>query len=111
MIKHTFLTVCALGTLLAANAQNTPAHTYNIQADKIITPIPSTMYGIFFEDINLAADGGVYAELVKNRSFEFNMPLAAWTERKKEGGDGRIEVINRSAERPENPRYIKTYVN
>ncbi|SDE33686.1 alpha-N-arabinofuranosidase [Mucilaginibacter pineti] len=111
MIKHTFLTVCALGTLLAANAQNTPAHTYNIQADKIITPIPSTMYGIFFEDINLAADGGVYAELVKNRSFEFNMPLAAWTEHKKDGGDGRIEVINRSAERPENPHYIKTYVN
>ena len=29
------------------------------------------MYGVFFEDINFGADGGLYAELVKNRSFEF----------------------------------------
>lgn len=36
------------------------------------------MYGIFFEDINYAADGGLYAELVKNRSFEFDNHLAGW---------------------------------
>ena len=30
------------------------------------------MYGVFFEDINFGADGGLYAELVKNRSFEFD---------------------------------------
>jgi alpha-N-arabinofuranosidase len=42
------------------------------------------MYGIFFEDINLAADGGVYAELVKNRSFEFDSHLAGWKEQQKE---------------------------
>ena len=36
------------------------------------------MWGIFFEDINMGADGGLYAELVKNRSFEFNMPLMGW---------------------------------
>ena len=33
--------------------------------------IEPTMWGLFFEDINYAADGGIYAELVKNRSFEF----------------------------------------
>ena len=33
--------------------------------------ISPTMYGVFFEDINFAADGGLYAELIKNRSFEF----------------------------------------
>ncbi|HEY0796671.1 MAG TPA: alpha-L-arabinofuranosidase C-terminal domain-containing protein [Acidisarcina sp.] len=37
-------------------------------------------YGIFFEDINFAADGGLYPELVKNRSFEFNEPLTGWHE-------------------------------
>src|ERR1700740_3485637 len=42
--------------------------------------ISPTMFGIFFEDINFAADGGLYPELVKNRSFEFNEPLAAWHE-------------------------------
>ncbi|MCO7127894.1 hypothetical protein NIE88_19300 [Sporolactobacillus shoreicorticis] len=29
------------------------------------------LYGIFFEDLNHAADGGLYAEMVQNRSFEF----------------------------------------
>ncbi len=42
--------------------------------------IQPTMYGIFFEDINFAADGGIYAELVKNRSFEFLYPLMGWKE-------------------------------
>jgi alpha-L-arabinofuranosidase len=42
--------------------------------------IQPTMYGIFFEDINLGADGGLYAELVKNRSFEFASPLMGWSQ-------------------------------
>lgn len=41
-------------------------------------PVQSTMYGLFFEDINYAADGGLYAELVKNRSFEFPQPFMGW---------------------------------
>jgi alpha-N-arabinofuranosidase len=39
-----------------------------------------SMFGIFFEDINFGADGGLYPELVKNRSFEFQEPLAGWHE-------------------------------
>ena len=31
------------------------------------------LYGIFFEDLNHAADGGLYAEMVQNRSFEFSV--------------------------------------
>jgi hypothetical protein len=53
-------------------------------------PIQPTMWGICFEDINLAADGGVYAELVKNRSFEFNAPLMGWKERKDHPADGSV---------------------
>ena len=34
--------------------------------------ISPTLYGIFYEDINYASDGGLYAELIRNRSFEFN---------------------------------------
>ena len=45
--------------------------TINVKANKPGSSIEKTMYGIFFEDINYAADGGLYAELVKNRSFEF----------------------------------------
>ncbi len=39
-----------------------------------------SMFGIFFEDINFGADGGLYPELVKNRSFEFQEPLTGWHE-------------------------------
>ncbi len=42
--------------------------------------IQPTMYGIFFEDINFAADGGLYAEMIKNRSFEFTLPKTGWLE-------------------------------
>ena len=40
---------------------------------------PPTMHGIFFEDINYAADGGLYAELIQNRSFEHGERMYAWT--------------------------------
>ena len=42
--------------------------------------IQPTMYGIFFEDINFAADGGLYAEMIKNRGFEFEEPMSGWLE-------------------------------
>ncbi len=42
--------------------------------------ISPQMYGIFFEDVNFAADGGLYPELVKNRSFEFSESLTGWHE-------------------------------
>ncbi len=46
-----------------------------VKVNEPIADIQPTMWGIFFEDINFAADGGIYAELVKNRSFEFDEPL------------------------------------
>jgi len=50
----------------------------DVNTKKLGAPIQSTMYGIFFEDINYAADGGLYGELVKNRSFEFPQQLMGW---------------------------------
>src|SRR5436309_6858052 len=50
-----------------------------VKVNEIKATIQPTMWGIFFEDINLGADGGIYAELVKNRSFEFNKPMLGWT--------------------------------
>ena len=40
--------------------------------------ISPAMFGIFFEDINFGADGGLYPERIKNRSFEFDQPLTGW---------------------------------
>ena len=47
-------------------------------SQKKTTPISKDLIGVFFEDINYAADGGLYAELVKNRSFEFPQHLMGW---------------------------------
>ena len=46
-------------------------HEMNISTYNPGAPSQLTMYGLFFEDINYGADGGLYAELIKNRSFEF----------------------------------------
>lgn len=59
------------------NAQGT--HNFVVQTNKMGASIPSTLYGHFFEDINYGADGGLYAELIKNRSFEFPQRLMGWT--------------------------------
>ena len=53
-------------------------HTLDINAKKVGAKVQPTMYGLFFEDINYAADGGLYGELVKNRSFEFPQKLMGW---------------------------------
>ncbi len=55
-----FLAVCMITASIKVNAQ---------QTGKKISP---DLFGLFFEDINYAADGGLYAELVQNRSFEYN---------------------------------------
>ena len=77
MNKHlTFLSALAIAAGLNLNAQN--ANRLTVQTNKIGAEIQPTMYGHFFEDINFGADGGLYAELVKNRSFEFPQNLMGW---------------------------------
>lgn len=53
-------------------------HTMDLNTKKLGAPVSPTMYGLFFEDINFAADGGLYGELVKNRSFEFPQAFMGW---------------------------------
>jgi alpha-L-arabinofuranosidase len=71
------LLICAyvLSIALASVAQT---NVMEVNTKKPGAPIQPTMYGIFFEDINYAADGGLYGELVKNRSFEFPQHLMGW---------------------------------
>jgi len=85
--------------------------TITVQVNKPGVPIQPNMWGIFFEDINMAADGGIYAELVKNRSFEFNQPLMGWSEKKQGKVQGSILVINRGEQKANNPRFLRVTVN
>ncbi len=66
-------------TLLMTGALTVQAqHVMDVNTKKLGATVQSTMYGLFFEDINFAADGGLYGELVKNRSFEFAQPYMGW---------------------------------
>ena len=77
-----------------------------VNADQSEIPIQPTMWGIFFEDINMAADGGIYAELVKNRSFEFTKPLMGWRILKPDTTRG-VLIVNQTANNPNNPRFAR----
>ncbi|WP_210520021.1 alpha-L-arabinofuranosidase C-terminal domain-containing protein [Hymenobacter terricola] len=71
----------ALTTALAggvARAQTGAPATLTVQVNKSGAAVPKNMYGLFFEDINFAADGGLYPELVKNKSFETDDHLIGW---------------------------------
>ncbi len=80
-----------------------------VHADKPAAAIPPTMWGVFFEDINFGADGGLYAELVKNRSFEFPMPMMGWKEVRQQA-NGKALIINLGEAKPQNPKYAQVTV-
>lgn len=83
--KRLLSCIIAASSLLGAYAQ---PHTFDVNTKKVGAAVQPTMYGIFFEDINYAADGGLYGELVKNRSFEFPDALMDWK------AFGKFEVKN-----------------
>jgi alpha-L-arabinofuranosidase len=77
-------------------------------------PIGGREFGIFFEDINHAADGGLYPELVQNRSFEFNSidnasytGLTAWSLDRRGGAAGDIAVATDSPLNDRNLNYLR----
>ena len=91
-----------LATLALAAGMTLQAQTneFVIQTKKLGAEIQPTMYGLFFEDINYAADGGLYAELVKNRSFEFPQALMGWN------SFGKVEVRD-DGPFERNPHYVR----
>jgi len=72
-----FFTLVSVLLAFAPLFSQTPTELV-VRVNEPVADIQPTMWGIFFEDINFAADGGIYAELVKNRSFEFDEPLMGW---------------------------------
>src|SRR5688572_29628741 len=98
-------------TLIYCYSEAQTNKTFTVKANQLKAEIQPTMYGVFFEDINLGADGGIYAELIKNRSFEFFKPLMGWTIDREKPNEGDILVMNRIEEMPSNPRYIRVKLN
>jgi len=77
-----------------------------IDITNIKAPIPASLWGLFFEDINRSADGGVYAELLKNRSFDFPEPMSGWQTWPKKVRDGIFIVTSDMNPQTKDPKWV-----
>lgn len=112
---RTRLALAGLVASLAGQPAVVPAQTFtlNVQASEAGKPISADLIGIFFEDLNYAADGGLYGELIQNRSFEYSPaekaswgPLFAWQLQKRgDGADGTLGVSTMRSVHENNPHY------
>jgi alpha-L-arabinofuranosidase len=84
-----FIAAAILASAISTNAQ--PAKI-SVSVDQPGHAISPTLWGIFFEDINLSADGGLYPELVRNRSFEDSDKPQYWTFASPGGGTATIDT-------------------
>ena len=106
IVKRFFYSI--LSCLLLFNlVQAQPVSEIKVILNQRANAVPASMWGIFFEDINFAADGGIYAELVKNRSFNFNDPLMGWKWMNKGEGKGEGRLYNFGDALRPNKRYVR----
>ncbi|HVU35364.1 MAG TPA: alpha-L-arabinofuranosidase C-terminal domain-containing protein [Opitutaceae bacterium] len=92
---------------LLATALVAPAATVTVGVDRPGAAINPAMWGVFFEDINFGADGGLYAELVKNRGFEFPDPLMGWIKLSPSLAHGELTVRTEAPFDAQNPHYVR----
>src|ERR1039458_6355062 len=85
------------------------AATIEVQGGRPGANINPAMWGIFFEDINFGADGGLYAELVKNRGFEFPDPMTGWMKISPSLAQGELSIRDEDAFDPANPHYVRIH--
>ena len=95
-----------LSVTTSATFGQTSVLNMEVNTKKPVASINSDMYGVFFEDINFGADGGLYAELIKNRSFEFtDSPLMGWT------SYGKVQIKDEKPCFERNPHYPTSLFN
>lgn len=108
--KITFCGLLLNGLYGQAQKTNLEVNTTNT-----VTKIQPTMYGVFFEDINFAADGGLYAEMIKNRSFEFEAPLMGWEQPNSDkhsfNTTSGIATTIKALENKTNPSFCRVLIN
>ncbi|MFV5694421.1 alpha-L-arabinofuranosidase C-terminal domain-containing protein [Flavobacterium sp. LB3P122] len=109
----TKITLC--GLLLNGFYSSAQQTNLEVNIANTITKIQPTMYGAFFEDINFAADGGLYAEMIKNRSFEFETPLMGWKQTNSDkhsfNNQSGIATTIKVLENKTNPNFCRVLVN
>ncbi|MBN2162689.1 MAG: carbohydrate binding domain-containing protein [Pontiellaceae bacterium] len=113
-MKYSGMTVIAAVSLFGFSMYSEAVAKATVEVDydhgKAISPL---LMGVFYEDLSYAADGGLYAELIENRSFDYSAAegrgwnaLSFWNLETRGGGDG--QMISDSADpiHPNNPLYL-----
>lgn len=103
--------VPAISLIPNASPAAAPAVTWNVDVAGAGPVVSPTMHGIFFEDINYAGDGGLYAELVENRSFEHREGMYSWREEKRGSASGKQTLADAAPIHPNNPRFLRLDVS
>src|SRR5512139_2479788 len=104
---------CAVAALISSAPQPRAAGpdsapiTVTVHADQPGPGINPDMWGIFFEDINFGADGGLYAELVKNRAFEFPEAMMGWSKLSPSKARGSLAIREEDPVHAANPHYVR----
>ena len=111
MNKRTFLAALLAATTLGANAAQKP-----MNAPKGGKAISDELIGIFFEDISSSADGGLYAELLQNGSFEYSPAErdgwgagTAWKQIRPGHSLGTVQVRMDNPLHPNNANYMRLH--
>lgn len=99
--------MCGLIISLLPPGVSAQTATITVRADQPGAAIPSTLFGLFFEDINFAADGGLYPERVKNRSFEFPDPLMGWRRTEAALAQGAVTIATEDPINASNSHYLR----
>ncbi|MBN2699401.1 MAG: alpha-N-arabinofuranosidase [Bacteroidales bacterium] len=105
MKRHQILIASLTMMFLMGHVHVHAQPSVTIHADQPTVTLSPYLYGLFFEDINFGADGGLYAELIQNRSFEYYpvrgemnqegyklTPMTAWEKIYRDGGTADIIV-------------------
>jgi alpha-L-arabinofuranosidase len=108
--RSLIIAVCAVlflsfSTVFAEQAKIT------VRADQSGNRISPLLYGIFFEEINRAGDGGIYAEMVRNRSFEDANKPVAWSLVEGANSKAVISLDNSKPLNEKNPHCLKFQVS
>src|SRR5258705_4619469 len=98
--------ICVLCLTFQAQLIVAQSSNITVQVDKPGGDISPTMFGVFFEDINFGADGWLYPERVKNRSFEFPEPLMAWKQIGRGDSKGTVTVLDENPINANNSHYL-----
>lgn len=110
LLRKKFAFLIVLGVALILTGLTSQSAELTVQVGQSGPAVSPTLYGMFFEDINRAGDGGLYAEMVQNRSFEDNDTAIAWTPLTNANAVATFELDRSSPLNPNNPTSLKIHI-